>query len=91
MIYFKEFPELNSTPEFGQKYLVDNLPDPFNSNEPQVDTILDANNGWFHIGPGQIQMHYCDKDDPRWNYFKPITDKLAIEPKYAAFIKSDSR
>lgn len=90
MIYFKEFPELQCSPEFGQKYLLDNLPDPFNSNEPQVDNILAANNGWFNIGPYGIQMHYCDKDDPRWEYFKPITDKLAVEPKYAAFIKSEA-
>ena len=90
MIYFKEYPELEWNTKLGQQYLLDNLPDPFNTNEPQVDDIMKANKGWFHIGPGGIQMHYCSSDDPRFEWFKPVTDKLAIMPKYAAFIKSDA-
>jgi hypothetical protein len=90
MIYFKDFIELEWTPEQGQKYLLDNLPDPFNTNLPMVDDIMDADRGWFHIGPGAIYMHYCGADDPRFSYFKFITDKLAIKPKYAAFIKSEA-
>ena len=90
MIYFKEFPKLTWSPKLGQQYLLDNLPDPFNTNLPKVDDIMEANNGWFHIGPGGIHMHYCGASDPKFQHFKPITDKLSITPKYAAFIKSEA-
>lgn len=90
-MYFKEIPQLDWNPKIGQDYLQKYLPDPFQTNNPEVYNMMDANKGWFHIGPKQIYMHYCASDDPRFSNFDSVTRKLSIIPKYAAFIKSHAK